>query len=77
MELSSSFSFPGPRYGPLPAHAREWADIRRDQNAMGERRAAELAEERRRHEYQMSRVFAELLRIFGRRWRRLEARAAE
>jgi hypothetical protein len=74
MELSSSFcvtdlASPGPRYGPLPAHAREWADIARDQNALEQRRASERAElrgERLRLEYQMSRVFAELLGIFGR-----------
>ena len=75
MELSSSFcvtdsASPGPRYGPLPAHAREWADIARDQNALEQRRAserAELAEERQRLEYQMNRVFAEFLGIYGRR----------
>ena len=74
MERASDFividlAVPGPRYGPLPALAREWADIAREQNALGQRRASERAElrgERLRLEYQLSRVFAELLGNFGR-----------
>jgi hypothetical protein len=74
MERASDFividlAVPGPRYGPLPALAREWADIAREQNALEQRRASERAElrgERLRLEYQLSRVFAELLGNFGR-----------
>ena len=37
MQPSSSFSLPGPWYGPLPPHAREWRDIAKSQMAFAEK----------------------------------------